>query len=458
MKTEVIDSRPKYYTIDLPLQRAGKDVEYNNAGTVLQDAPFELISLVQAKLYKIFNNLELCKDFTSKIIELCTILQMLCHEDEDVALGTIHMSSDVDYSITHPIKTAIVCEILAQQLGWPEDRRLTLLCAAISMNISMLECQNQFYGKNGKLNNSERQFIRRHPEEAVNILRKLGVNDELWLKTVLQHHEALDGSGYPYGITEKDIISLAKVLSLVDVYCARISPRSYRIGLMPNVAMNMLYMDTQRTVDSNIALVLIKHLGIYPAGTYVRLNNNEIGIVVQRGEKVYCPIVYILFKADGRRTVIPLRRDTSSRVYKIKEVLYPKEVIFDVNLYQLWGYGIFKRKKITKRKHIRYQTNIPAKILDARRVITSDANIINMSRAGCLIRMTKAMNKGYELNQDYYITFRFMNKTLENVKFRIRNATEIFEHCLFGAEFISMENEVRLYLRSFITKIKLSAS
>lgn len=419
------------------------------------EAPLGLVSTIQTQLNSIFKNLPNCANFSYKIISICFMLQRLCSEDEDMALGSIHMARDMNYWVSHPIQTAIVCEILSRQLGWPQEKRLILLCASITMNISMLESQGRLYSKNGSLNEEEKQFIKSHPEESVKILKALGVQDEDWLRAVLEHHEAVDGTGYPRGLKDEEISSAAKVIFLVDVYCARISPRSYRVGLMPNVAMNKIYLDTKTSVDNNMALVLIKHLGIYPPGSYVRLNNDEVGVVIQRGDKVYCPIVYVLFKANGKRTIAPLRRDTSMRSYEIKEVLYPTQVVFDVNPYQLWGYGVFKRDKATRRKHQRFQTSIKSKILDATRVLTSDATIINLSRAGCLLRTTREMNKGYELNKDYFLTFRFMNKTLENIRIRVRNKTDIFEHSLFGTEFVRLEHENRLYIRSFVAKVKL---
>ena len=98
------------------------------------------------------------------------------------------------------------------------------------MNMSILQLQDVLQAQQAPLTGEQKEVIQRHPETSAALLRERGVSDEIWLNAVLCHHEAIDGSGYPQGSKGDAIPMPAQLVSLADVYCARISNREYRRG------------------------------------------------------------------------------------------------------------------------------------------------------------------------------------------------------------------------------------
>jgi HD-GYP domain-containing protein (c-di-GMP phosphodiesterase class II) len=135
------------------------------------------------------------------------------------------------------------------------------------------------------------------------------------------HHEAEDGSGYPFGKAGGDIPRNAKIIALADRYCACVSARDYRKSLLPNVTLREIFLERGKGIDPILAAHFIKVLGIYPPGTYVRLNSGEIGVVSRKG--------------SGADT--PIKRDTTGEMYAIREALSEEQANIRFNMSQVWG-------------------------------------------------------------------------------------------------------------------------
>jgi hypothetical protein len=148
--------------------------------------------------------------------------------------------------------------------------------------------------------------IRGHTQRSVEALQASGVTDPEWLAAVADHHEQPGGGGYPRGVAE--VPEMARVLRVADVFMAKISPRALRAPLLPQVAARQLYQSEQ---GGPLAAALIKALGVYPPGDFVRLRNGEAAIVVQRTASGNAPVVAVVADAQGRAVPGAPRRDTA---------------------------------------------------------------------------------------------------------------------------------------------------
>ncbi len=415
-----------------------------------EDSPFDLIDFALLQLDNYFHNINNLTEFEPKFVNIAKTIQRVCVEDEDLCLGTIMMSHNTRYSVKHSLQTAIVCEIIGKSLGWNQEIRLSTICAAITMNIGMIELQDLLLKQEEQLSENQQKIVHLHPEKGLEILRKYGIKDEIWLESVLQHHESADGSGYPFGLQGDAILQPARVIKMADIYCARVSGRDYRPPLLPDAAIRQIFLEGEKISEIELANIFVKNLGIYPPGSYVKLKSNELGVVTQRGNKVYTPIVHIVVRSNGYRSMIPLRRDTSDNAYNIVEVIPSERFYVAINRHQLWGYGIFKRQKTLKRKENRFQANILAIIFDMEHITTTEVIIINISTAGCMLKLPKANYKGYSINKDYYLTFRILDKTIENLQFNIKNISETYDYLLFGCQFTELSTEIIFYINNFI--------
>ena len=258
--------------------------------------------------------------------------------DADVALACIlHKQGAGDFAVCHSIDTAVIVTLLARALKQDDAALRSMLLAALSMNVGMLERHAHFQQKAGPLDAAERAYIRAHPQVGVNLLRAAGVTDAVWLQAVLQHHENIDGSGYPLGIRGDEIGLAARLIMLADRYCARVSARSYRKSLLPNAALREMLSADKATLDAPLASLLVRELGIYPVGTFVKLLNGEIGVVTRKGLNATTPHVQSLVGPRGARLDVPLRRDTRVDLHAIREVLSAEQAALQFRPDQLWG-------------------------------------------------------------------------------------------------------------------------
>jgi len=301
---------------------------------VAETSTMDLIAEIKAHLGLLYDHVreDDVADFCFSIQELASQVQQVCQQDEGMAISTILLKSGTDYLTNHSVDSAIVCELVSQSFDYSSTQRCSLISAALSMNIGMLDLQNRLYAHHGLLSVADNQQVFTHPLESVSILQEAGIDDELWLTAVAQHHELMDGSGYPYGLAGEEIHHAARILSLVDSYTAMVSPRAYRLGLNPDKVIRDLFSKQGEYIDLEVARILTQKLGVYPVGTVLKMESGVTGVVVQQSDNLQRPIVRELF--DQRKQAIKeYREDVSGQIQgvfqpgreagKLRDVLYP---------------------------------------------------------------------------------------------------------------------------------------
>jgi HD-GYP domain-containing protein (c-di-GMP phosphodiesterase class II) len=236
-------------------------------------------------------------------------LQQLVDVDPDVALFFCLRQDDRRFALYaqhHAIHCAVVTLLASRLLAWPVARQDALGCAALTMNLGMLELQAQMAEQSDPPTKRQMDSIRAHPEAAVALLRAAGTQDAEWLTTVLQHHEQRKGGGYPHNLTE--VTDAAHLLRAADVYMAKVSPRAMRAPLAPVVAMRQLFQQDPR---DPLGMALVKALGVHPPGALVTLQSGEVAVVTRRPTSGTNPIVATLSDKQGRPVPNTHRRDTA---------------------------------------------------------------------------------------------------------------------------------------------------
>ena len=297
-----------------------------------------MINLANKRLETLLLNLPNENNAEPKLREVAKALIFACKIDSDVALATILLNQeDTAYPVRHCVDTAIVSLLVARSLNKSPEEIETITCAALTMNVAMLRLQEKLQANAAPLTDEESRLIREHPQDGADQLRRAGVTDELWLSCVLNHHGNEDGSGYPGGKSGADIPTEAKIISVADRYCARVSARNYRKSLLPNAALRDILMADKKNIDPALTTTFIRELGIYPTGTYVRLENGEIGVVTGKGPSTTTPYVHALIGPRGAPLAMALKRDTSKKLYAIRDVLHEDEADIRFTMQQLWG-------------------------------------------------------------------------------------------------------------------------
>jgi HD-GYP domain-containing protein (c-di-GMP phosphodiesterase class II) len=299
--------------------------------------PFEIIDEIYTELNFIFSRSAYDLRLPSKIVRLCTRLQTASEHDHDACLGMISFGHYYRYPVMHSIHTSLVCNTILMRLGWPPEQRIMPMAAAMTMNISMIGLQEKLCSQSRPLTAKQHEEIFNHPERSAEILQECGVSDEVWLQTIAQHHELLDGSGYPHAQTEEAITPPARVVALGDIYGAKISNRTYRKPILPTDVMRELFLNKSKCLDLTMSKILIKKLGLFPPGSFVELNNGEVGVVTRVGNDARHPVVCSVIKANGTAHAVPVVRDCTIKTFGIKKIITRNEARIEVNRYQLWG-------------------------------------------------------------------------------------------------------------------------
>ncbi|MBT9507481.1 HD domain-containing phosphohydrolase [Rhodoferax sp.] len=273
--------------------------------------------------------------FSHRLAKIQTQLRRHSHLNPDGTLFALfHLSaSEVRlYSATHAMLVSVMCSLAAREvLKWPTELEDTLCNAALTMNIGMTDLQDRLAQQKEALSPEQRRQIDRHAEKSRDMLEQLGVSDPVWLEAVLDHHTNKPG---PLGARASVGLRLARLIQRADMFAACLAPRASRVPAAPATAMQACYFDENRQIDEAGA-ALIKAVGIYSPGSFVRLFNNEIAVVIKRGANTTTPRVALLINRSGMPTGEPIVRDTSQPEFRIVASVAHRDVKVKINLERL---------------------------------------------------------------------------------------------------------------------------
>jgi putative two-component system response regulator len=140
------------------------------------------------------------------------------------------------YTAGHQRRVADLASAIARQLQWPQEQIEGLYLASVVHDFGKIRVPTEILCKPGKLKDLEFRLVQEHSKTGYDILQSIAFPWPI-AQTVYQHHERLDGSGYPQGLHGPDILPEAKVLAVADVVEAMMSHRPYRASLGPEVAL-----------------------------------------------------------------------------------------------------------------------------------------------------------------------------------------------------------------------------
>ena len=241
-------------------------------------------------------------------------------------------SEHARYGVTRSLHAASAAFLIALRLGWPTERCLTLVKAAFTMNLGMIDLQERLSNQARLPNPGQRQAIHVHPLTSVSSLKDSGVTDAEWLQTVAQHHEKPGGGGYPTGMAE--VGEMANALRTVDVYTAKLAGRSGRDALPPSRAARDLLVVER---GNPFALALVTEFGLHPPGSLVRLHSGEVALVVQRTADSNAPQVAVLTRRRGEPLVEPVHREAGGRDHGIAGPAEPKGLKVRISAERLYA-------------------------------------------------------------------------------------------------------------------------
>lgn len=206
--------------------------------------------------------------------------------DPDIPLHLGFVLRKDNLLLSHSINVGLLSAFLAHRM-FP-DREMTAVSVAaggLLHDLGKTYISEEILNKPGALSEKEYETIRRHPLVGEAALRKSGVTDSVMLKMVRNHHERMDGTGYPDGLSGESIPIAARIAAVADVFDAVTSERAYKKRMSGRKGVSLLMDSIGTHLDSEVVRVFVGAFGMYPPGAEVVLSDGRSGVVVAPGER-----------------------------------------------------------------------------------------------------------------------------------------------------------------------------
>jgi len=184
-----------------------------------------------------------------------------------------------DFTYVHSMNVSLICNIFGHWLEMSTEDIQILTLSGLLHDIGKLLVPEEIIKKPGKLNDKEFSVIKTHTLQGYNVLKDLNIDTRI-KAAALMHHERCDGSGYPLGYKENQIVDFAKIVAIADVYDAMTAARCYRGPMCPFSVIAIFEEEGLQKYDSRYILSFLNHIGETYINNRVRLNNGIEGDII----------------------------------------------------------------------------------------------------------------------------------------------------------------------------------
>ena len=252
--------------------------------------------------------------------------------NQDALLGFSRIRRAGRYTLEHSVNVAVLLIAFAKGLGLERSVIQALGAGALLHDLGKALLPTAILNKPGSLTEEEFALMREHVAHTYRLTAKMPGISKIALAVIAEHHERIDGSGYPQRKTGDAISRYGRMAAIVDVYDAISSDRAYHKGLEPHEALRKLLEWSSHHFDPQLVQQFIRCIGVYPVGTLVRLRSGRLGVVLESGrEGLLHPVVRVVMEANQRRYIAVEDVDLS-RLGKGSQ-----ERIVSAELPQRWG-------------------------------------------------------------------------------------------------------------------------
>lgn len=256
---------------------------------------------------------------------------MFTHGDAMLCLARIRAKDA--YLMEHSMNVAILLANFGRYLGLERNVLKELTLGGLLHDVGKIMTPDEVLNKPGKLTDEEFGVMRQHVVHSYDILSNTAGITPTMLEVAANHHERLDGTGYPQRLKGDQLSLYTRMSGIVDVYDAVTADRVYKQGMQPTQAFRILLKGIDQHFDAELVTKFIKCMGVYPVGTLVQLSNQRLAVVMQRNEQQPLkPVVKVIYHATQRHYLevqwLDLARNGGQE--SIESTVDPKE--FGINL------------------------------------------------------------------------------------------------------------------------------
>jgi putative nucleotidyltransferase with HDIG domain len=217
-----------------------------------------------------------------------------------------------EYTFLHSVSVGTLMMAFCTHLGLDADTVRKAGIGGLMHDLGKMKTPGHILNKPDRLTTDEFVVMKRHPEEGHLLLQDVRGINEQQLVITLQHHERLDGSGYPYHLTADKIDPLAQMGAIADVYDALTAERCYHRATPPTDALRKLLEWSRHHFNAEYVHAFVRCVGIYPVGSLVILESGRIGVVVKQNEDdLLKPTVVAVYDSKKQQYIPPQPVDLS---------------------------------------------------------------------------------------------------------------------------------------------------
>jgi putative nucleotidyltransferase with HDIG domain len=227
-------------------------------------------------------------------------------QDDSTLLGLANIKNYDEYTFNHSVNVAIYAIALGQRIGIPKKHLSHLGMAGLFHDMGKTKIPREILNKTGKLSPEEWVMMRSHPVAGTELIMRMKEWGELSTRMIegaFEHHLRYDLTGYPRLTRKRKITLFGRIITIGDFYDALVRPRVYnRFPYVSEKILGIMLERSGKDFDPAIVKVFINMIGIFPLGTLVLLNTNEMGLVTQIQEDTELidrPKVCLLSYSDG---------------------------------------------------------------------------------------------------------------------------------------------------------------
>ncbi len=206
------------------------------------------------------------------------VSQLLANPNLTVNLSDIRSADN--YTFSHSVNVAILAIMTAISMGRKKKELHNIGLGVFLHDLGKVMIPLALLNKPASLDEQEMEEMKRHPQYGYDLIKSKDTFSYPSLAIICNHHERIDGSGYPQGLTGNDLDPYSTICAVTDVYDALTSDRPYRSGVAPHKAMEILESESAG-YDLQVLQAFYRHIAAYPIGTIVGLSSGLIGVVTE---------------------------------------------------------------------------------------------------------------------------------------------------------------------------------
>ncbi len=205
-----------------------------------------------------------------------------------------------EYTFMHCVSVAGLMTTFAREQGLDDETIHQVALGGLVHDIGKTLVPDKVLNKPGKLEGDEFSVMKRHVDYSGELLAGLGLS-QIAIDVTMQHHERMDGTGYPLKLSGEQISHIGQMSAIVDVYDALTSVRVYKSAWEPTQTLKKLIEWSPGHFNRDLVQHFIRCLGIYPMGSLVELESGLLGIVIEASEDMLRPKLRIIYNAKYDR-------------------------------------------------------------------------------------------------------------------------------------------------------------